>query len=149
MMRFRPFYRSVLFVAAIFCSLTATANAAGSCSANPRPIHGGAILATMSYWARPGKADELFRAVSVEDRMIAKNGLQPFRIFRGTGGKGPDVVWAMTFRDFKAHNAWYNATNKIHETPSEIADDKRANTDTLRMVHSHYLLHDAWAACPQ
>jgi hypothetical protein len=143
-----PFLRfAVAVLLSAICSVTA-AHAAGQCSSKMQPMRGGSILATMSYWARPGKADALYRGVVTQNDWLARHGVRQYTIYRASGSNGPSVVWAMIFPSFKAHNAWLDATNRIHESPTDMANDKQLDAATLRVVHSHYVLHDAWSQTP-
>lgn len=106
------------------------------------------MLATMSYWPRPGKADELYQGLVSENQTLAKHGLRQFALYRNSAKDGPALVWAIVFPNAKAHDAWLNAASKIHESPSEMAADKRVDGATSRMVHGHYLLQDGFTVTP-
>ena len=136
-----------LFVFALLCT-GVSHSATTPCSSKPHAIHSGAILATMSYWARPGKTGELYNALAAENSLLARHGLRRYQLYRSSAGDGPQIVWAIEFPNFKAHDAWLDAAEKIHESPSEMAADRRADADSARMVHSHYLLHDGWSVNP-
>jgi hypothetical protein len=51
------------------------------------------ILSQNRYWAKPGKSEEVYQwrlhATDVQVQM----GLPRGRVFRGAGGKEPDVIW--------------------------------------------------------
>jgi hypothetical protein len=59
------------------------------CSDKPQTLHGPAILATMTYYARPGQDNAIYQGLFQQNQMLTKNGVEGFELFRGPGGSGP------------------------------------------------------------
>ncbi len=53
----------------------------------------GRVLAQNRYWAKSGKADEVYRWRMHASDVQAEMGLRRGRVFRGAGGEEPDVIW--------------------------------------------------------
>jgi hypothetical protein len=73
------------------------------------------ILSQNRYWAKPGKADEVYawrlHATDVQVEM----GLPRGRVLRGAGGEEPDVIW------------------QIEQTPEERAEFLRIQKEKMAM----------------
>src|SRR5579872_4543044 len=141
--------RATLAFAAVTLLCVGTARAA-ACSSKPQPIKGGALLATMEYWPRPGQTDVLYQSLLADNQMLKRHGLRQYNLYKSSSSDGPALVWTISFPSVKAHDAWLDSADKIHESAAELANDKRMESATARVVHSHYVLHDGWAqtSCP-
>ena len=77
----------------VFLPVVAQAAPAGSPPANLR------LLGQDRYFAKPGKAEEVYRwrlhACDVAETLGAPRGV----VFRGAGGNEPDVIWQVEFPD--------------------------------------------------
>jgi hypothetical protein len=142
-------FRTILLAVAVVFLFPVAAKSA-ACTKRPHDIKGGSILSTMVYYARPGQENTVYQGIMAQNRLLMANHMQSYTVFRGPGGDQPAVVWAMTMPNFKAHDAWLKAGNNIHETPMQMAEDKRLEGATLRVAHYHYILHDGWSQsmCP-
>jgi len=73
------------------------------------------ILSQNRYWAKPGKADEVYswrlHATDVQVEM----GLPRGRVLRGAGGEEPDVIW------------------QIEQTPDEARDFQRIQREKMAL----------------
>jgi hypothetical protein len=61
----------------------------------------GAAIIQVAYYAKPGKADEVFRHRQHVSDLLEKMGLPPGRVMRRTSGssEGPDVMWECEYPD--------------------------------------------------
>ena len=130
--------RTLLFL--FVCSLLAPSIADAKCTPKMGQLPGGTILSTETLYARPGKDEALYRDTMLQNQILAKHHLATYTLYRGAGGSQPAVYWQMTFPNVAAHDAWFKAANNMAESASEKAIDDRAEAETLRAIHQHYLM---------
>jgi hypothetical protein len=128
----------------ILQALVTAPGAAANCSGKTQDIHRTEILATMTYYAIPGKEDALYQGLARDDETLMRHGVAGYMLFRGPGGSGPAAMWQMTFPNFAAHDAWLKQADKVDPGNPPYMPFVR------RMEHRHYTLHDGWfvTLCP-
>lgn len=136
--------RSILLIFG-FVFLTGVAAQAATCSSKPQVLPHSGILATMTYYAKPGQESALYNELVAQNVLLANHHVDVPTLYRGPGGKGPAAMWTMTFPSWAAHDAWLKSADAVPESASDKANDKALGASALRMEHRHYVLHDGWA----
>jgi hypothetical protein len=141
--------RSILLVLGLMFASSISSQAA-TCSSKPQTLPHVGILATMTYYAKPGQEAALYNGLVAQNTILTNHHVQAPMLYRGPGGDDPAAMWTIAFPSWAAHDAWLKSADAIPESASEKANDKATNAATQRMEHRHYVLHDGWAvtSCP-
>jgi hypothetical protein len=141
--------RSILIIFGLMLATGAASRAAG-CPSKPQVLPHVGILATMTYYAKPGKEAAIYNGLIAQDTLLTTHHIQTPMLYRGPGGDGPAAMWVITFPSWAAHDAWLKSADAVPESASDKANDKTVEAATRRMEHRHYVLHDGWAvnSCP-
>jgi len=131
-----------LAVVAALQILAGSQSQAKSCSDQPTTVNGPLILATTTYYARPGQENTIYQGLIQENQVLTKHGIEGFTVLRGPGGAGPAAEWQMTFATLAAHDAWLKQSTKA--LPAAESFDAAI----FRVEHRHYKIIDGWNYSP-
>jgi hypothetical protein len=135
--------RSILLVLGLMLATGAASRAA--CSSKPQALPHAGILATMTYYAKPGAEAALYNGLVAQNTLLTSHHIEAPTLYRGPGGDAPSAMWTITFPSWAAHDSWLKSADAIPESASDKANDKAVEAATRRMEHRHYVLHDGWA----